>query len=155
MARQTLESVKSVFELKERIQKEENAAYKFFVENKDSLCSPENLGTASKIIRHQLELSGLKNEHCVAMLKAAEEKRKREELEHKMKLRELELKSFNADDLPSLELMRPVTPEIRDTLYEGISATGGGRFVPIAFHCHALVISKGTLRSRKLNFYSF
>lgn len=129
MARQTLESIKSVFEFKDRIKKEEDATYKFFVEHKDTLCSSDNLGTASKIIRHQLELSTLKNERCIGMLKAVEEKRQREELEHKEKLREFELNRFNADSLPSLELMRPVTPEIRDTLYEGISATGGGRFV--------------------------
>lgn len=129
MARQTLESIKSVFEFKDRIKKEEDATYKFFVEHKDTLCSSDNLGTASKIIRHQLELSTLKNERCIGMLKAVEEKRQREELEHKKKLREFELNRFNADSLPSLELMRPVTPEIRDTLYEGISATGGGRFV--------------------------
>ena len=129
MARQILDSVKAVLQFKERTKKEEDAAYKFFVEHKDTFCSPENLGTASKIIRKQLEMNTLKNERCASIFRAAEERRKREELEHAKKLRELKRNAFNLDRRQIPDLMRPVSPEVRSTLYEGISATGGGRLV--------------------------
>ena len=133
MARQILDSVKAVLEFKERLKREEDAAYKFFVEHKDTFCSPENLGTASQIIRKQLELNTLKNERCAAIFRKAEEKRRHEELEHERKLRELKRIFPDTDRHQPLDLMRPVTPEVRNTLYEGISATGGGRQVQFDF----------------------
>lgn len=129
MARQFGDDIYSVMRMKQSIQNEDEAAYKFFMENKDTLCSVDNLGTASKVIRHQLEISTLKNDRCIRALKVADEKRKKAELEHEEMKSAAAARTVKDDNkLPVVNFMRPVPRAIRKTLYEGISATGGGRY---------------------------
>ncbi|VDD79916.1 unnamed protein product [Mesocestoides corti] len=126
MARR-IETIKTVYEFKERIKKEEDAAYKFFIDNKETLCSADNLNTASKLIRRQLELNKLRNDRCVKALKAAEERLAGADGERQKGTQRLEATEEGKDGLPSIEFMRPASPRTRAVLFEGISATGGGR----------------------------
>lgn len=141
MARQILNNVKAVQEFKDRNKREEDAAYKFFVENKDTYCSSENLGTASKIIRHKMEMNNLRNDRCNEILRAAHERRKKADAEYERKIKELERNELKIDSLPTIDPMRPVSPKVRATLFEGISATGGGRYVKIQVNLKVLLFN--------------
>ncbi|KAM7541280.1 hypothetical protein Aperf_G00000031342 [Anoplocephala perfoliata] len=129
MARQILNGVKAVQEFRDRTKREEDAAYKFFIEHKDTYCSSENLGTASKIIRHKMEMNNLRNDRCNEIMKVAHERRKKVETEYEKKIKEMERNEFKIDSLLTIDPMRPVSPKVKATLFEGISAIGGGRYV--------------------------
>ncbi|VDL59337.1 unnamed protein product [Hymenolepis diminuta] len=127
MARNILDNVQFSQTYKDQIRKEEDAIYKFFVKHKDSYCSPEILGTASKVIRKKMEMSSLKHDRCNAILKAAEERREKEEAEYEKKAKERERDELELGSSSMVDLMRPVSPDVKATLYEGISAEDGGR----------------------------
>ncbi|VDO04494.1 unnamed protein product [Rodentolepis nana] len=131
MARNILDSIQFTQNYKDQIKKEEDAIYKFFVKHKDTYCSPDSVGTASQVLRQKLEMNSLKHENCVAVLKAAEERREKEKAEYEKRMKEIERNGLDLESSSSVAIMRPVTPEVKATLYEGISAEDGGRLVSL------------------------
>lgn len=143
MARNILDNVQLSQTYKDQIRKEEDAIYKFFVKHKDSYCSPEILGTASKVIRKKMEMSSLKHDRCNAILKAAEERREKEEAEYEEKAKERARSELELGSSPMVDLMRPVSPDVKATLYEGISAEDGGRLVALTITKINITTSSG------------
>ncbi|CAL8098644.1 unnamed protein product [Calicophoron daubneyi] len=123
MARITGGTVQTEACLKEQIEKEERAALRFFIQNKDKEIPRSR---AAAIRRKKLEETKIDATRCTRLAKEAEERAKREEIARKE--REQKAKEIDVRELSKLLDMRPPSPKTKALLYEGISHDGRGRY---------------------------